>query len=273
MKAVIVTGGFDDMRPCDVRFLQEAAKLGPVHALVWSDALLCARSERPPKFPQAERLYVVESLRYVTHASAVDSDEGGHEGLPLNVLHADAVWVTDAAGDTPGRRAFCAAHDLAYRVMPETDLSGFPLPALAAGDEPGRRRVVVTGCFDWFHSGHVRFFEEISALGELFVVVGHDENLRLLKGAGHPLFPEQERLYMVAAVRYVAGAMLSTGQGWLDAEPELLKIRPAAYAVNEDGDKPEKREMCARLGIEYIVLQRRPRPGLPRRESTMLRGF
>ena len=30
----------------------------------------------------------------------------------------------------------------------------------------------MTGCYDWFHSGHVRFFEEVSELGDLYVVAG-----------------------------------------------------------------------------------------------------
>ena len=40
-----------------------------------------------------------------------------------------------------------------------------------------------------------------------------------------------------------------------------------------DGDRGGKREYCAQHGIEYLVLQRRPAPGLPGRSSTVLRGF
>jgi hypothetical protein len=43
--------------------------------------------------------------------------------------------------------------------------------------------------------------------------------------------------------------------------------------VNEDGDKPEKRDYCREHGIDYVVLQRLPKPGLRRRSSTELRGF
>jgi cytidyltransferase-like protein len=131
----------------------------------------------------------------------------------------------------------------------------------------------VSGCFDWFHSGHVRFFEEVSALGELYVVVGHDANVRLLKGQGHPLFPQEERRYLVAAVRHVRQALVSSGNGWLDAEPEIRALCPDLFAVNEDGDQPEKREYCKAHGIGYVVLRRNPREGLPRRQSTDLRGF
>jgi glycerol-3-phosphate cytidylyltransferase-like family protein len=119
----------------------------------------------------------------------------------------------------------------------------------------------------------VKFFEEASALGDLYVVVGHDANIRLLKGEGHPLLPESERVYMVHAVRCVQQALISSGHGWLDAEPEIALIKPHFYVVNEDGDKPDKRAYCAAQGIEYVVLKRVPKEGLPRRESTLLRGF
>jgi cytidyltransferase-like protein len=176
--------------------------------------------------------------------------------------------------DRPAKRAFCQANGLGYRVIANEQLSDFSDQRLSEPAHPGgRKKVVVTGCYDWLHTGHVRFFEEVSQLGDLYVVVGSDANVRLLKGDGHPLFTEAERLYMVQSVRYVSGAMLSTGTGWMDAEPEIAQIRPDIYAVNEDGDKPEKREFCQAHGLEYVVLKRLPKEGLPRRESTQLRGF
>jgi hypothetical protein len=59
----------------------------------------------------------------------------------------------------------------------------------------------------------------------------------------------------------------------MDAEPEIEMIKPDIYVVNEDGDVPEKRAYCDKLGMKYIVLKRSPKEGLPRRESTALRGF
>jgi cytidyltransferase-like protein len=135
------------------------------------------------------------------------------------------------------------------------------------------KRILVTGSFDWLHSGHVRFLEEASAFGDLYVGVGSDANLRLLKGKKHPLFPEDERLYMVRSIRYVRRAFLTSGSGWLDAGPEISVLEPHLYVVNEDGDRPEKRDFCRQKGIDYLVLKRRPKPGLPRRDSTSLRGF
>ncbi len=81
---------------------------------------------------------------------------------------------------------------------------------------PGRKKVVVTGCYDWFHCGHVRFFEEVSAYGDLYVVVGHDANIRLLKGEGIRCFPRNERRYLVGSIKYVKQALISSGRaGWM----------------------------------------------------------
>jgi cytidyltransferase-like protein len=136
-----------------------------------------------------------------------------------------------------------------------------------------QKKVVVTGSYDWFHSGHVRFFEEVGAYGDLYVIVGHDANIRLLKGEGHPLLPGPERRYVVGSIKYVKQALISSGNGWLDADPEIRQLKPDIYAVNEDGDKGGKREYCQKNGIQYLVLKRTPASGLPVRSSTLLRGF
>jgi cytidyltransferase-like protein len=239
---VCVTCSFDDLRARQVRVLQEASRRGPVTVYLWSDDLVHAQSGAAPKFPLAERRYCVSALRYVSDVQVVD--------------------------------AFPPAPALSAESFSPDELVGFPTPDDTDEVEPvDAPRVIITGSFDWLHSGHVRFFEEVSTLGTLYAVVGHDANIRLLKGEGHPLIGEAERLYMVQSIRYVHRAMLSTGHGWLDAEPEIEAIRPHIYAVNEDGDKPEKRAYCDAHGIEYVVLKRQPRDGLPRRSSTELRGF
>lgn len=274
MKTVVVSGGFDDIRSRGIRFLQEAARLGDVHCLLWPDAMLEGLNGRPPKFPLAERQYFLEAVRYVKRVIPV-SGPAEPDALPRLGGVRPEIWAVEEGNDRAARKAFCAAEGLDYRVIRDESLKGFPVDrtleqALAASAGP---RVVVTGCYDWFHSGHVRFFEEVSEMGELYVAIGNDANIRLLKGEGHPLFSEQERRYVAGAIRTVACALVSAGSGWLDAEAEIRRIKPAVYAVNEDGDKPEKRVFCREQGIRYVVLKRLPREGLPRRQSTNLRGF
>ena len=278
MTEVLISGSFDNLRSRQVRFLEEAARLGDVHALLWSDKLVRDLEGRDPMFPQEERLYFASAVRYVSQVTLVDSLPGP-DALPA-VPAADGgsyrAWAVDQAGDNPARRAFCQSAGLDYMVIPDEQLSSFPpydLEALQQAARDGRKKVLVTGCYDWLHSGHVRFFEEVSQLGDLYVVVGNDANVRHLKGEGHPLFSQDERRYMVRSIRYVKEALITSGWGWMDAEPEILWLKPDIYAVNEDGDKPEKRAFSAEHGLEYVVLKRLPKEGLPRRESTKLRGF
>lgn len=278
MNPVLVSGTFDRLLLREMRFLEEAAMLGPVHVLVWSDAVARRQSNQVPKYTQAERIYLLESLRYVnqvTLCDEVDPDSGfPTRGFPTRQLQPGATWLVDPATDRPDVRRWCEQHELQYRVVPEDALVLVGKSAeTTAPVAEGRTKVIVTGCYDYFHSGHVRFFEEVAEIGALFVVVGHDENIRLLKGQGHPMFPARERRYIVSSVRHVHQALISTGTGWLDAEPEMERIRPDVYAVNEDGDRPEKRDYCAAHGIEYRVLKRVPKEGLPPRQSTDLRGF
>jgi cytidyltransferase-like protein len=267
-KQIVVSGGCDDIKSHDLRFLEEAAKLGELSVLLWPDATLQKLTGTAPKFPLAERKYFLNAVRYVSRVIEADRS-AGFDTLPNN-LRAD-VWADVAATANPAREAFARGNKIARRVFTAGDLEGFPEPAPLPAS--GRKKVIVTGSYDWFHSGHVRFLEEVSACGDLYVVVGHDANIRLLKGEGHPLIPQDERRYVVGSIKYVKQALISTGEGWLDADPEIRRLQPDIYAVNEDGDKGGKREYCRQLGIEYLVLKRTPAPGLPRRSSTDLRGF
>jgi len=272
-KKVVVCGSFDDFKSQHVRLLEEAAKLGDVEVLLWSDESVRSLEGHPPKFPQQERLYLLQTDRYVNKVRLV-TGQVDLDSIPQVGEINPEIWVVDEGSDNPRKRAYAESHGVAYRVIKKENLGGFSvLPFDPRGERSSRKRVIVTGCFDWFHSGHVRFFEEVSGLGDLYVVVGHDANLKLLKGQGHPLFSQEERRYMVQSVRFVKEALISSGHGWMDAEPEVAVIRPDIYAVNEDGDVPEKRAFCEQHGIQYVVLKRIPKEGLPKRQSTNLRGF
>ena len=286
MRRVFAFGAFDTGGSAQLRFLQEAARLGPLTLVLWPDSAIAALRGAGPTMALAERLYYFEAVRYVERVEVVP--EGGPEGgpfdpdrLPAAPGAEAAIWaLCPAIGGTleapnAAKLAWCRAHGLELHEIPATALEGFPYepPPLHAPLAPGVKRVVATGCYDYLHTGHLRFFEEASAYGELTIVIGNDENVRFLKGEGHPLFTQGERSYQVGSFRSVARCLVATGKGWLDAEPEIQALRAGRYIVNEDGDKSEKLRYCEEKGIEYIVLKRTPKEGLPRRSSTDLRGY
>jgi cytidyltransferase-like protein len=268
-KQIIVSGAFDNINARDLRFLEEASKLGELTVLLWPDAALGKITGKPPKFPLAERLYFLKAVRYVSRVIEADA-ANNFDALPEN-LPAD-IWADCETTMSAAREKFAVENKITYRVFKADELKGFPEPP-PLPSAPGRKKVIVTGSYDWFHSGHVRFLEEVSAYGDVYAVVGHDANIRLLKGEGHPLLPQGERRYVVGSIKFVKQALISTGDGWLDADPEIRRLKPDIYAVNDDGDRGGKREYCGKNGIKYLVLKRTPALGLPRRSSTDLRGF
>jgi cytidyltransferase-like protein len=133
------------------------------------------------------------------------------------------------------------------------------------------KKVFVSGCFDMLHSGHVAFFEEAAQFGDLYVAIGSDRNVFELKRRP-TINSESERLYMIKALSCVKSVFVAKGSGILDFVQELQQIKPDYFVVNEDGSTPEKKNLCAQLGIEYMVLKREPHTGLTARSTTALRG-
>jgi cytidyltransferase-like protein len=133
-----------------------------------------------------------------------------------------------------------------------------------------RKKVFVSGCYDMLHSGHVSFFTEASLYGDLYVGIGSDKTIYDLKGR-KTVNTDQERLYMVKALKCVKEAWINSGSGVLDFKEELIKLKPDILFVNEDGHSFEKEKLCKELGIEYIISKRLPHSGLPRRSTTDLR--
>lgn len=132
------------------------------------------------------------------------------------------------------------------------------------------KKVFVSGCFDMLHSGHIAFFEEAAGYGELHVGIGSDKTVLELKKK-ETVCSEQERLYMVSRVKGVYAAYISPGSGKLDFLELLEEIKPDIFFVNSDGASEEKRQLCERLNIEYVVSERKPHEDLPWRSTTDLR--
>ena len=57
----------------------------------------------------------------------------------------------------------------------------------------------------------------------------------------------------------------------MDFLEEIDEMKPDIFLVNEDGNTPEKAELCKQKGIEYIVLNRIPFKNFPKRSTTSLR--
>ncbi|TVR86963.1 MAG: D-glycero-beta-D-manno-heptose 1-phosphate adenylyltransferase [Saprospirales bacterium] len=60
------------------------------------------------------------------------------------------------------------------------------------------------GCFDLLHPGHMHSLMEARSFGDKLVVgLNSDESVRKLKGVKRPIIPLEDRISMLAAVRWV----------------------------------------------------------------------
>ena len=132
------------------------------------------------------------------------------------------------------------------------------------------RKVLVSGCFDMMHSGHIAFLKTAAEYGQVYACIGSDETVFSLKGR-YPIINQSERAFCLSALDSVFEARVSRGSGHLDFLPELLEIKPDIFVVNADGDSQAKRALMADRGIEYVVLDRIPANNLPPRSTTALR--
>ena len=126
-------------------------------------------------------------------------------------------------------------------------------PIVARLKAEGKRVIFANGCFDILHGGHISYLEAAREAGDcLIVAVNSDASMRALKGPGRPITPEEERLILLDAIRYVDYLILfdeTTVMGLLEA------LRPHVHAKGTDYtiDTVPERETTRALGIEVMI--------------------
>ena len=94
------------------------------------------------------------------------------------------------------------------------------------------RLVFTNGVFDLLHPGHIEILSNARALGDALVVgVNSDDSVRRLKGPSRPVRNEQERAYVLAALRDVDAVVLFSE----DTPLELIRrLRPDVLVKGGD---------------------------------------
>ena len=121
--------------------------------------------------------------------------------------------------------------------------------------------IFCSGCYDILQSGHAVFFNQCQQFGDLLVVgVGRDQTLEVLKGPGRPVNPENNRLYLVAALQDVDYAVLNDyeiGEGKIDFREVLTHLRPDVFVLNRDDSAiTEKQTLCDTVGTRIAYVNR-----------------
>lgn len=111
------------------------------------------------------------------------------------------------------------------------------------------KNVLVGGCFDLIHYGHVRFLTEAKKLGDrLVVALESDENVRRMKGSSRPIHTQEQRRDMLLALTVVDHVLMlppmSTDREYADL---VMRVKPFVIAVTEGDPILEKKQGHAAL--------------------------
>lgn len=115
------------------------------------------------------------------------------------------------------------------------------------------KRVITFGTFDVFHIGHLRILERARALGDYLIVGISTDALNISKKGRAPVFPEDERLQLVKALRCVDEAFLEES---LELKRDYIRQYRADVLVMGDdwaGRFDEFKDVC-----EVVYLPRTP---------------
>ncbi|HUU85093.1 MAG TPA: adenylyltransferase/cytidyltransferase family protein [Phycisphaerae bacterium] len=119
------------------------------------------------------------------------------------------------------------------------------------------KTVLVSGCWDVLHGGHVQFLTDAAALGDrLVVTVAGPTALAQNKGR-LPAMPTEHKVEVLRALRCVDDVIVtrSTEIPGMDFVPYLSRVRPDILAVTtDDAYATEKKSLCKDRGIEYRIL-------------------
>lgn len=113
------------------------------------------------------------------------------------------------------------------------------------------KRVITFGTFDLFHLGHLRILERARELGDYLVVGVSTDALNFSKKNYRPVFPQDERLKIVEAIRSVDAVFLEES---LEKKREYVQRERADVLVMGE-DWKGKFDFCLDL-CEVVYLPR-----------------
>ena len=122
------------------------------------------------------------------------------------------------------------------------------------------KKIFVSGCYDIIHAGHVQFFIDAKALGEHLTVCIASDKVLMLEKKRNPSLPMDHKKSLIHALEMVDDVVIGENlEKGLDFKKHFLRIKPHVLAVTED-DKYNKikRDLCALVGAEYVVLPKTP---------------
>ena len=122
--------------------------------------------------------------------------------------------------------------------------------------EHNKKIVLVGGCFDLLHLGHITLLEEAKKQGDVLVVLlESDEKIKQLKGSNRPLHTQQQRAHMLSALSVVDYIILMPNKTSNEMYDNLVKtLQPAIIATTRGSDASKYIDKQAKLVDAKVFL-------------------
>lgn len=137
-KKVFVSGCYDMLHSGHVAFFKEASQYGDLYVGIGSDATIFQLKARKTICSEAERLYMVKSIRYVKDAF-INPGSGMMDFIETVELVKPDIFVVNEDGGSDVKRQFCAERGIEYVVLqrePEAGLEARSTTSLRTKVKP-----------------------------------------------------------------------------------------------------------------------------------------
>jgi len=130
--------------------------------------------------------------------------------------------------------------------------------AIDSARAAGKRIVFTNGCFDLLHAGHVHLLRQARQLGDLLVVaINSDSSLRAIKGPDRPFVDEDDRAFILDALKPVDHVVIFAEP---DPIPLLDSLRPDVLVKGDEYsiDEIVGSDLVLAYGGEVVPVSLRP---------------
>ncbi len=118
----------------------------------------------------------------------------------------------------------------------------------------GNKKIVLLGgCFDILHIGHLRYLKKAKRFGDILVVgINDDQFIKKTKGNHRPHVTENQRAEMLLGIRYVDHVFI-TRMALYDSKI-LQAIKPDVLIFANEPGKTRRRKIIAKKIIEEFPI-------------------
>ncbi len=120
-----------------------------------------------------------------------------------------------------------------------------------------KRVVLVGGCFDLLHFGHIAFLKQAKDHGDfLMILLESDEKVKKLKGDSRPIHNQNQRKEMLLSLSFVDEVIIMPSITKDQDYVELIqRIKPDFIAITQGDPMVEKkRQQASRFGATLVEI-------------------